>query len=236
MDMILEPLRLLLAQLEIAIPQIFGALLILVVGWAIAQLFRLMTVGFFRAVKLERLAEKAKLSDMLRQGAIQLTFVELLGQLVYWLMIIATVMVALQFVGIASASEWLTQFGAFIPRMILSIVVFLFGMLLASFLGNTVRAASLNTGFPHGHFVGQTVYTIVLLVTLIVALEQLHVVTRTIEAALYILMGTFGLAFALALGLGSSRIVRRLLEQTVWEKWKSSHAHQSISRQRVEEP
>jgi hypothetical protein len=103
-----------------------------------------------------------------------------------------------------------------------SIVVFLFGMLLASFLGATVRAASLNAGFPQGHLVGQVVYTLVLVVTIIVALEQLQVVTRTIQVALYILMATFGLAFALALGLGAQGLMKRFLEDIVWEKWKSS--------------
>lgn len=220
--LIVNPLRLLLAQLELVIPKVVGALCILGVGWTVANMSRMVMVRALRAIGLERLAEKAKLSEILHRGAIRLTVVELLGQLVYWLLMIASVMVALQFVGIAAASDWLTQFGAFIPRIIVSIVVFLFGMLLASFLGATVRAASLNAGFPQGHLVGQAVYTIALLVTSIVALEQLRVVTRTIEVALYILLGAFGLAFALALGLGSQEIVKRFLEDRLWEKWTSS--------------
>ena len=220
--LIVDPLRLLLAQPVLFIPKVVGALLILGVGWAVANVFRMVMVRALRAIGLERLAEKAKLSDALQRGAIRLTVVELLGQLIYWLLMIASVMVALQFVGIAAAEDWLTQFGAFIPRIIVSIVVFLFGMLLASFLGATVRVASLNAGFPQGHLVGQAVYTMVLLVTIIVALEQLQVVTRTIEVALYILMATFGLAFALALGLGSQGFVKRFLEDRLREKWKSS--------------
>src|SRR3989338_7764588 len=116
--LIVDPLRLLLAQL---------ALLILGVGWTVANVFRMVTVRALRAIGLERLAEKAKLSEALHRGAIRLTVVELLGQLVYWLLMMASVMVALQFVGIAAAADWLTQFGAFLPRIIMSIVVFLFG-------------------------------------------------------------------------------------------------------------
>ncbi|MBI2093537.1 MAG: hypothetical protein HYT88_02290, partial [Candidatus Omnitrophica bacterium] len=128
----------------------------------------------------------------------------------------------LQIVGVTAAPEWLERFGAFLPRIVLSVVVLLFGMLLASFLGATVRAASLNACFPQGHLVGQVVHVTVLLVTVIVALEQLEVVTRTIEIALYILLGTFGLSFALALGLGAQGFVKRFLEDYLWEKWKSS--------------
>ncbi|MBI4597540.1 MAG: hypothetical protein HY737_03965 [Candidatus Omnitrophica bacterium] len=221
-QLMLEPLRLLAEQLQMLIPKMLGALLILVAGWLLGGIARGLIVRLLRAIGLERLAEKAKISELLHRGAIRLTFVELLGQLVYWLLLVAATIVGLQFVGIDAAAEWLTRFGAFLPRIIVGIVVFLFGMLLASFLGATVRAATLNAGLTHGHLVGQAVYTMVLLVTIIVALEQLQVVTRTIEIALYILMGTFGLAFALALGLGSQGLVKRFLEDIQWEKRKSS--------------
>lgn len=221
-DPIFEPLRLLFIQLQSLLPRLLGALLIIIVGWTVASLLRRLMIRLFQWLGVERMAEKAKICDVLRRGAIRLTFVELLGQLGYWLVIVATMIVVLQYVGVTAANEWLEHFGAFIPRVIVSIVVFLFGMLLASFLGATVRAASLNAGFPQGYLVGQVVYTLVLVVTIIVALEQLQVVTRTIQVALYILMATFGLAFALALGLGAQGLMKRFLEDIVWEKWKSS--------------
>jgi len=221
-QVVLEPLRVLVTQLRTLVPNLFGALLMLVVGWGLARLFRMVIVRLLQAAGLERLAEKTKLSEVLRRGAIRLTVIELLGQLGYWLVMVATVIIALQWIGVTAAGEWLERFGAFIPRMIVSIVVFLFGLLLASFLGATVRVATLNAGFARGYLVGQAVYTMVLVVTIIVALEQLQVVTQTIQAALYILMATFGLAFALALGLGSQGVVKQFLEEIAGERWKPS--------------
>jgi len=220
-QLVLDPLKTFLNRLAIFVPKMFGALLILVVGWTVASLLRQVVVRVLQMLRVDRLSEKAKLSEVLRRGAVRLTFVELLGQLGYWLVMIATVIAALQFVGVTVASEWLERFGYFIPRVIVSIVVFLFGTLIASFLGATVRAASLNAGFPQGHLLGQAVHAAVVLLTIIVALEQLQVVTRTIEVALYILLAAFGLAFALALGLGSQEFVTRFLSD-LWERWKAS--------------
>lgn len=221
-QLVVEPLRLVVERFAVFVPKVVGALVILVVGWAVAGMLRRVVVRLLQVLKVDRLAEKARLSDVLRRGAIRLSTVELFGQLGYWLVMIATIIVALQFMGVTVAAEWLERFGYFIPRLVVSIVILLFGMLIASFLGATVRAASLNAGFPHGHLLGQTVYATVVILTVIVALEQLQVVTRTIEVALYILLGAFGLAFALALGLGSQRIVRRFLEEMLGEKWTSS--------------
>lgn len=216
-----DSLRILFDHLVAAAPRFVLALIILIAGWTVAALLRVLLVRLLRAIGLERVAERARVGDVLRRGDIRQTFVELLGSLAYWLLIIATVIVALQYIGISAAAEWLTQLGAFVPRIIISITIFLFGMLFASFLGTTVRVASLNAGMPQGHLIGQAVHTIALIVTIIIALEQLQVVTRTIEVALYILMGTFGLAFALALGLGSQGFVKRFLEDLLWDRWKS---------------
>lgn len=220
-QVLLEPLKALLYVFGALIPRIVGGLAILAVGWAIAWLLRQLVARLLQAIRVDRLAEKAKLSEALRQGAIRLTFVELLGHIGYWVVIVATVIVALQFVGVTVAAEWLERFGYFIPRLIVSIVIFLVGTLIASLLGTVVRVASLNAGLAQGHLLGQTVSTAVILLTVIVALEQLQVVTRTIQVALYILLGAFGLAFALALGLGSQEFVRRYLAD-LWERWKTS--------------
>lgn len=222
LQIVLEPLRAFGGQLAAFIPQACLAVVIVLAGWLIAVLCRNLLVGLLRVIGLERLSEKAKLSEVLHRGAVRFTFTELLGELAYWLVVIATVTVALQAVGMTAAAAWLENLGAFIPRIIISIVALLFGMLLASFLGAAVRAATLNAGFPHGHLLGQAVYTIVALLTVIIALEQLQVVTRTIEAVVYIVLGTFGLAFAIALGLGAQEFVKRFLSDIVWERWKSS--------------
>lgn len=220
-QLVLDPLQILGKRLAVLLPRALGALLIVVVGLAVAYVLRHLMIRVLQAMRVDRLAEKAKLSEALRRGAIRLSFAECLGQVGYWLVMAAAIIVALQFLGMAAATEWLERFGYFIPRLVISIVILLLGTLIASFLSVTVRAASLNAGFPQGHVLGQVIYAIVVLLTVIMALEQLQVVTRTIEVALYIFMGACGLAFALALGLGSQEFVRQFLND-LRDQWKSS--------------
>lgn len=219
-QMTVEPVRLLALQLWEAIPRIAGALLVLMVGWVAAGLCRRVLIRVLRAIGVERMAEKTPLSAALRQGDVRLTSVELLGQLGYWMVLVVTLMVALRCLGLTAADEWLAGFNSLIPRLVVSLAVFLFGMLLASFLGATVRAMALNAGLPQGHLLGQLVSTSVLVVTILVALEQLHVVTRTIEVALYLFLASCGLTVALAFGLGSQDLVKRFLEEKVGGRWK----------------
>ena len=193
---VMEPLRMLLDRLLIFIPRVFGALLILGVGWVVASVCRQLIVRILLVLRIDRLAEKAKLTELLHRGAIRLSVVEMLGQIGYWIILLAAMIVALQYLGLSAATEWLERLSYFIPRIIVSLAILLFGMLVASFLSATVRAASLNAGLPQGHLLGQVVYVTAVLLTAIMALEQLQVVTRTIEVALYIFLAALGLATA----------------------------------------
>lgn len=217
--LIVDPVQSFVSRLAAFVPQLLMSGLAVAVGWFLATIVRSMLLRFFGAIGLDRLAEKARLSEVLHRGAIRLSFSELLAHLCYWLMIVFTVIIALQYLGVTAANEWLERFGSFIPRVIVSIVILLFGMLVASFLSATVRAASLNAGFPHGHLLGQGIYVMIVILSAIMAMEQLQFVTRTIEIALYIAMGATGLAFALAVGLGSRTFVEEFLRDLA-TRWK----------------
>jgi len=163
-QLILGPLKLLAERLVVLVPRLALALLALILGWVAALLLKRLIIRLLQAVRVDRLAEKSKLSELLRQGSVRLTFVELLGELAYWLLMIAVVIGSLELVGVSAAQQWLKRFGYFVPNVLLSLVILLFGMLTASFFGAAVRAASLNAGFPHGYLLGQVVHGTIVLV------------------------------------------------------------------------
>ncbi len=220
-NVLIDPLRAIADRFLFLLPRVTGAIIILLVGWLLARLLRQAVIRLLQALRIDHLAEQTRLSDVLRRGDVRLTLVELLGELTFWLIMVACTATALQFMGMTVAALWLEQFGYFIPRVVISVVILLFGMLVAGFLAATTRAMSFNAGFPYGTLLGQAISTTVVLLTVLIALEQLHVVTRTIEVALYILMASCGLACALAVGLGGQDFVRQLLAE-MRERWKSS--------------
>lgn len=214
------PLETVWHHLQAFLPRVLAAVLVFAAGWVAATVLRQVLLRVFRGAGFSRLAERAKIEQGLARGSVRSTFVELLARLGYWVTLIAGGLLALQWLGVSAAAEWLAQFGAFLPRLVISVAIFFFGTLLASFLETSVRAAALNAGWASGRAVGRAAYAMVLLLATIMALEQLGVVTQTIQAVLYILLGTIGLTVALAVGLGAHRLVRRWLEKTAGEKWK----------------
>jgi hypothetical protein len=214
---VIEPMQVLMNHWAAFVPRAIAATVTLIVGWVLALAVRFLLARGLRFLRVDRLSERTKLNDALRRGGLRVPLVELLAVLAYWIVLAASLMAVLQVLGMSVAALWLERFGYFVPRLIASVVILLLGTLVAGFIGTTVRVASLNAGFPYGEAVSHAVSTAILVVAVIVSLEQLQVVTRTIEIALYILLGSFGLALALALGLGSQEWVRQTLSD-----WRAS--------------
>src|SRR5688500_12295642 len=83
-----------LKQVSIAIssylPQIIGAIIILVAGWLAAVILRKVTGKALRALGLDVVSERVGIMDILQRGGIIKRPSELLGWLLYWLILFST--------------------------------------------------------------------------------------------------------------------------------------------------
>jgi mechanosensitive ion channel-like protein len=76
---------------------------------------------------------------------------ELLAVLVYWLVLLATLVAAVSALGLNQVSEVLTRCLVYAPKVIAAVVVLILGLFLASFLAGVVRAAAVNAALAESH-------------------------------------------------------------------------------------
>ena len=93
-DIMLEPVRAVLLQFGAFLPRLVLALFILVVGWMLAKAIRLLVVKALRAINLYVLTDRAGIDRFLSQGGIRMDTIGILGMLIYWLVVLASVMIA----------------------------------------------------------------------------------------------------------------------------------------------
>ncbi|MFH1678051.1 MAG: hypothetical protein ABH914_00320, partial [Candidatus Omnitrophota bacterium] len=145
---------------------------------------------------------------------------ELLGKVCYWLLILITMVMAVNAVGLSSAADLLNRIILYIPNIIAAIFILLLGAFLARVLSNVVQAASANAGISQSKLLAKIVEIVVIVFTLAVVLEQLNIGKTTIAMAVNILLASLGLGFALAIGLGCKDIVGKAVAEWI-EKIKS---------------
>lgn len=184
------------------------ALAILLAGWLIAKLLKGLAFRFLLTVRFDVASEKAGVDDVLVRADIRQSPAELLSVLVYWLVLLATLVAAVNALGLSQVSEVLTRFLVYVPKVIAAVVVLILGLFLASFLAGVVRAAAANAGMAASDAVAALVRYAVVAFTAAVTLEELGIAPELVRSAFVILFGAVALAMALAFGLGCKDLAR----------------------------
>lgn len=212
---LVQPIQSLLTQVMGFLPSFLGALLILLVGWVIAKTIEGVVGNVLKAIQLDKLADRIQLSDVLTKGGIKQKLSELIGAIIYWLVILAVVIAALNALQLTIAAQLLEQVVTFLPNVVASIFILVVGILSAAFVSTTVRTAAGNAGVSQAQVLGEAVQAAVIVFAVVAALKQLGI--QFVGEAFLIILAAVSFGTALAFGLGCKEIAGRwvgnLIEQ-----------------------
>jgi hypothetical protein len=210
-DLTLEPVRIFLQRLGEFLPQLLLAVVILIVGWLLAKLFRFALVKGLRAVNFHVLTERAGIEHFLQQGGVKIDVSGILGILGYWLVIMAAFMVAFNSLGLAHVTELLGRVVLFIPSVIVAILILAFGGYFARFVGGSVTAYCKNVGIQDAELLGRIALWAIMVFVSVIALDQVGIGGDIIRYSFLILLGGVVFALALAFGLGGQKWAAEIL-------------------------
>ena len=120
---LLEPARTVLAQIGQFLVNILLVIVILIIGWVISNLIKIVVTKGLRAVKLDELSDRIELETMLEKGGIGYSISELIGVVCYWIAILVTFMVAINAVGLTIAADLLNRVVLYVPNVIAAVFI-----------------------------------------------------------------------------------------------------------------
>ena len=211
MQMLLEPIRASLRQVGEFLPHVLLAILILVVGWLIAKAVRFAIVRMLRAINFNIVTEKAGIDQFLKQGGGEADTVDILGLLVYWLAILAALMIAFNSLGLAYVTDLIGRLVLFVPKVMVAVLILAFGTYFARFVGAAVATYCKNAGVGDAALLGRLAFYAIMAFVILIALDQLGL-GEIIKQTFLILVAAIGLALALAFGIGGAKRAGELLE------------------------
>jgi hypothetical protein len=212
-DVVLDPARALLLQLGAFLPRLAVALGVLVVGWLLAKALRLVVVKALRALNFHVLTERAGIDGFLQQGGTEKDTTDLFGWIAYALVILVSLIIAFNSVGLTQVTDLLGHVLLFAPKLLVALLVLIFGSYFARFVGGAVRSYCKSAGVSDGDLLGRlTRYGIMTFVVLL-AVDHLDIGGQLIQQTFLILLAGVVFAVALALGLGARDRAARLIER-----------------------
>lgn len=204
-EIVLAPVKYFTSQLALFLPKLLIAMAVLVAGWLFAKLLYSVVVKSLKAINFETLTHKAGIAVFLDHGGIRKTTSEILGLLIYWVIILITLLVASNVVKLDVVSELFSKILQFIPNVIVAVLILTIGMYFARFVSDVVVAYSKNVGFEDAELVGRLARYAIITFVIIISLEQMDIGTTIPRSAFLILLGGIVFAFSLAFGLGGKK-------------------------------
>jgi flagellar biosynthesis protein FliQ len=212
-DVYLEPLRMFLRQAGDFLPRLGLALIVILVGWALAKMARFAIARGLRAINFNILSQRAGIDGFLRDGGIESDTTDILGLLAYWLVILAALVIAFNGLGLTYITDLLGKVLLFVPKVMVALLILAFGAYFARFVGNAVCAYFRNIHLQDADLLGRLAQYAILAFVVLIALDQVNVGGDIVRQTFLILLAGLVFALALAFGLGGKDWAAQMLER-----------------------
>ena len=212
-DWSLEPLRGFLLRVGEFLPRILIAVVIVVAGWMVAKMVRFAIAKGLRAVNFNVLTERAGIDAFLHDGGIRADTTEILALLFYWLVILASLVMAFNLLGLEYITDLLGRVVWFLPKVMVALLILAFGAYFARFIGNAVIAYCRNVHLQDADILGRLAQYAILAFVVLIALDQVNVGGDIVRQTFLIVLAGVVLALALAFGIGGKDWAAEMLER-----------------------
>jgi small-conductance mechanosensitive channel len=181
------------------LPHIFGAALLLIVGWAVARLLRALTM---RAVLLlDRLLTRIGAPvgiERFRVGRAS----AVLGTIVFWVTVLFFVTAATQILGLQAFTDWLAKLLDYLPTLTAGVLIVAVGYVVSRFTAELVRATATRLPLPQRNMLARIAQVVILAGAILVGADQIgiKITFLAIFAAAVAAAIVGGVAFAVGFG------------------------------------
>jgi small-conductance mechanosensitive channel len=189
------------------IPQLIGAITILLIGYIVARILQAVVARVLQAVGFDRWMEHGGIKQFFDRAQTRETPATVLGKLIFWLVFIIAITMAADALGIRQISAVLGQLIAYIPSVIAAILVLVLAALLANFLAGIVRGA---TG---SDLLSNVARYAVMIYAAFAAITELGIAVQLTAPTFLIVLGAVALAAAIAFGFGAQGVAKDIVEK-----------------------
>lgn len=193
------------------VPRLLGFLLILLVGWVIARLLAKAAELVLTRTGFPRLIERAGLGGVLARSSVDVA--GLIVKLVYYFVLLIALQLAFGMFGANNAvSMLLADIVAYLPRIVVAIILVVVAAAVARIVRDVVVAAL--GGRQFAPVLGNVAYGFLLALGVIAALNQMGIATSVTLPVLIAVLATAGGIVVVGVGGG---LIRPM--QARWQRW-----------------
>ena len=206
-DTLFQPLQTALSTFLSYLPQLVGAIIILIIGYIVAKVLQAVVGRVLQGIGFDGWMEKGGIKQFFDRAQTNYTPATVIGRLVFWFVFIIALTMAADALGIPQVSAVLAQLIAYIPSIIAAILILILAALLANFVSGIVRGA---TG---SNVLASVAQYAIIVYAVFAAITELGIAVELTAPTFLILLGAVALAAAIAFGIGGREVAQDILQK-----------------------
>jgi hypothetical protein len=192
-----------------AFPAIFAAVVVLAIAYVVGRIVAGLCTNLLTGMGFNRLPAKLGLAREAEPVEGRRTPAEIGGYLVMVATMLFAAMQALPIMGFDLLAGLISQFLVFSGHLLVGLAIFAIGLYLANLASRVVR----ETRFAQADLMALVSRISIIVLASAIALRQMGLANEIIASAFTIVLGTIGVAIALAFGLGGREAAAQELER-----------------------
>jgi len=206
---LLHPIENMLEKIWAFLPNFIAALLVFLLGVAIALGVRFVVIKILNSIGWERFAEEGSYLRFLGVGDIRYPLFDLVGAIVFWMVILVFSGTAAHALGLTHIELLLDELVGFLPKLFLALLILGLGVWFGILAGRFTRAFADSAKIKEANLLGKGIQYLIIIIAAGTALEQLRVATRFLFGTFLITIASLGLAF----GLGGKDKAKEIIDR-----------------------
>ena len=205
------------AKIVAYIPELLGALLVLIIGLIIAHGLSKLAQKLVELTKVDGVISKLDATKKLKDAGVKVSVSALIAWIVKWFAIVVTLIAVVDILRLEQINLFLNDVARYIPNVIVAVVILAIGLVVGQFVHDVVEKSA-KTAHVTKH-TADTLATMakwaIVIFTFMASLAQLNVATSLIEILFTGLVAMLALALGLAFGLGGKEHASKWLAKTM---------------------
>lgn len=193
------------------IPNVIGAILILIIGWIITKIVLIILKRVLKLTKVDRVTELINEKDLFGTTDLKFNVSGVITGFVKWILYLVFLIVASDIMDWRIVSVEIGNLLRYLPKLFSAIALLMIGLYIANFLKKAIFGLFESFDLAGSKLVSNLVFYVIAVIIVITALNQAGIDTSVITNNVTIILAAFLAAIAIGFGFGSKEVVADLL-------------------------
>jgi hypothetical protein len=210
-DILKNTFNSLITQFVDFVPRIIGCIVVLLIGYFVANFIRAIVRNVLGRMGLDKIGERLNQIGFIKQIKAEIKLSNIIATALYYFIILMFLTAATEILGVETITSMVLSVVNFIPKLIAGAIMLQLGIIISDVIKSAVVTLCKSFNVPSAKLIGNLVFGFFLIITFISALAQIGINTALLESSFVIVFGGVVAAFGIGYGIASRDVLASII-------------------------